>query len=91
MLDAPMADGAPRKKSKLTQVGDAAKRAAMREALLAELDRQGWNLTKPAAALEMGDTAAPVAIALRDLAPDVYERARSDGRISMGRPKDRTE
>lgn len=86
MLDAPMADGAPRKKSKLTQIGDAAKRAAMREALLAELDRQGWNLTKTAAALEMAGSSA-VSIALAEFAADEYEKAREDGRISMGRPK----
>lgn len=86
MLDESMPEGAPRKKSKLTQIGDAAKRAAMREALLQELERQSWNLTKTAVALDMAGSAA-VVTALGELAPEEYAAARSNGRVAMGRPK----
>lgn len=76
-----------RRKSKLTQIGDEAKKGAMRDALLAELKRQQWNLTRAAEALEMAGPSA-VITALRDLdLGDEYEAARSRGDIAPGRPK----
>jgi len=55
MIDGPMAEpGTKRRKvSTLAQVGDDAKRAAMRSLLLSTLKAQGWNLTATAKALGM--------------------------------------
>ncbi len=75
-----------RKKSKLTQIGDDAKKAVMRKALLAELRRQGWNLTRTAEALDIL-TASAVIRAIKDLGlDDEYEAARRRGDVAPGRP-----
>ena len=75
-----------RKKSKLTQVGDDAKRDAMRKALLAELKRQDWNLTHTATALDLM-TPSAVIRAIHDLGlDDEYEGAKADGKVAPGRP-----
>jgi hypothetical protein len=72
----------PKKKAKrsLADIGKAAARRAQRDALLAELEAQEWNLTATA---EVFGMAGPNVIrALKDLAPDEYEKARKHGRIS---------
>jgi transcriptional regulator with GAF, ATPase, and Fis domain len=75
-----------RKKSKLTQVGDEAKRDAMRKALLVELKRQNWNLTHTATALELM-TPSAVIRAIHELGlDDEYEGARAEGKVAPGRP-----
>lgn len=47
-----------RKKSKLTQVGDAAKLEAERALLLKTLKANDWNLSATARELEMGDASS---------------------------------
>lgn len=75
------ADG--RQKSKLTLEGERCAAEGKRALLLKTLERHGWNLTATAAALEMG-FAQSVVRALNELAPEEYEAARRDGRISPG-------
>lgn len=79
----------PRKKSLLTLAGDAARAKAQRELLLKTLRAHDWNLTATAEALEM-TSAADVARALRELAPEEYESARERGDISRATRADRT-
>lgn len=82
---------AGRKRSVLTEVGEEAKRAAMRKRLIAELRSQGWNFTKTAEALGMGNGssgASNVSRALKDLAPEEYAAAKADGRITNYRRDD---
>lgn len=79
-----------RKLSALTEIGERAKYAAMREALLTELRRHDWNLTHTAEALRMGTTAAPVWKAIRELDLSAeYEKAKARGKAQPGRPKPR--
>jgi transcriptional regulator with GAF, ATPase, and Fis domain len=76
-----------RKKSKLSQRGDEAKRKAMREYLLESLQANDWNLSQTARSLEMGDGATPVITAIRNLGLEKqYEAARKRGDIAPGRP-----
>lgn len=70
--------------SRLKEIGDAAKRAA----LLAACERLGWHLGNVAAEFGMAD-AGSVGTALRGLAPEVYAAAKADGRIKQGRRKTR--
>lgn len=80
------ADG--RAKSKLTLAGEEGALRAKRELLLKTLDDNGWNLSATARELEMA-TAGAVIRALNELAPDDYDRAKRDGRVSPGkRPLD---
>ena len=65
--------------SRLTDIGNAAKRAA----LLATLERHGWHCGNAAA--ELGMDAGALGAALRALAPEVYAAAKRDGRITQGR------
>jgi transcriptional regulator with GAF, ATPase, and Fis domain len=53
--------------NKLSEVGRAAAWQAMREALLAALERNRWALAYTARELGMGDIAAPVVRAIQDL------------------------
>jgi transcriptional regulator with GAF, ATPase, and Fis domain len=72
-----MTTSTPRKKSLLTQAGDAAKLDAERKLLRRTLRAHGWNLTHTAAALEMGSpTAVLHAIDRYDLRAE-YERHRA--------------
>lgn len=65
-----------RKKSKLTQAGDAAKWETERALLLKTLKAKGWNLTHTATELEMGSpTAVLHALDRYDLRGD-YEKHR---------------
>lgn len=76
---------AGRKRSALTEAGEEAKRDAMRKLLLRTLKEQGWNLTRTAEALRMGEgsgAASNVAKALLELAPEEYAAAKADGRIT---------
>ena len=67
---------APRPKSKLSQVGDAAKLAAERKLLLKTLRANAWNLSATARALGMTDASSVLrAVARYDLTAE-YERAR---------------
>jgi len=71
---------AGRRKSKLTQAGEAAQRGL----LLATLKECGWNLTATAEALEMGDPSA-VLRSIKVLGLDEeYEAAKARGAISPG-------
>lgn len=80
------ADG--RVKSKLTLAGEEGALRAKRDLLLITLDANGWNLSATARDLDMS-TAGAVIRALNELAPDEYERAKRDGRVSPGkRPLD---
>lgn len=76
-----------RRVSRFTRVGNDAKAAAQRKLLLDTLKQNGWNLTATAEALEMA-ALANVIRALQELAPDEYEAARRDGRISPGNRRD---
>lgn len=76
-----------RKVSLFTRVGNEAKATAQRRLLLDTLKQNGWNLTATAEALEMA-ALANVIRALQELAPDEYEAARRDGRISPGNRRD---
>lgn len=73
-----------RRKSALTRIGDEAKRDAMRKALLKSLRENDWNLTVTAEAMEMASNVSVIQ-ALQDLAPEEYEAAKADGRISPGK------
>lgn len=76
-----------RKRSAFAEIGRAAAKEAQRKALLGALKSNGWNLTAAGETLEMGAGAAAgtaVIRALKELAPDEYENARNDGRISQG-------
>lgn len=71
----------PRLPSKLTEIG----RAAMRQALLEELERTGWNLSKVAETLGL-DTAGNVTRTMQNIGMGEHlERARADRRIRPGR------
>lgn len=72
----------PAKKRTFAEIGRAAARAAQREALLAALEKHGWSLTRAGEALGMLQPA--VVRALKDLAPEEYEKAKTDGRIVPG-------
>lgn len=76
------ADGRP--KSKLTLAGEEGAIRAKRELLLKTLDATGWNFSATAGALEMSGTPAVIR-ALTEVAPDEYERAKKDGRVSQGK------
>lgn len=81
------AESEGRKVSRFTRVGNDAKAAAQRKLLLDTLKQNGWNLTATAEALEMS-ALTNVIRALQELAPDEYEAARRDGRISPGNRRD---
>lgn len=95
MLCAPMAS--PKKTTKkpstkaatktkgltFAEAGRRAAKAAQRELLLKTLDELNWNLTKTADALAMG-ARGNVIRALRELAPEEYERAKADERVKPG-------
>lgn len=66
-----------RKKSKLTQVGDAAKLDAERAFLLKTLKAKAWNLTHTADELEMGDASAVLRALDRYGIRDEYEKRRA--------------
>jgi transcriptional regulator with GAF, ATPase, and Fis domain len=74
------------KKPTLTDIGREAARKAQRDALLAELRAQEWNLT--ATAKELGlNNGSNVIRSIRALGlDDEYERARQRGDIAPGRP-----
>lgn len=74
------ADGRP--KSKLTLAGEESALRTKRELLLHTLKQHDWNLTATAEALDMG-FAQSVVRALHELAPEEYELAKADGRISQ--------
>lgn len=78
--DPTRADGAPT----FAEIGREAAREAQRKALLRTLKAHDWNLAHTAAALGMG-TASAVIRALKALAPEEYESARTDGRVRAGR------
>ena len=66
----------------LTEIG----RDAQRAALLEELERQGWNLSRTAAALGLTGP-SNVTRALKTLGlEDEYEAAKARGDIAPGRP-----
>jgi hypothetical protein len=70
-----------RKKSKLVQAGDEAKRLAMRALLLETLVLCRWNLTATAEALEMGQSSA-VLRAIREVGLEQhYEKARNNSDV----------
>lgn len=72
-----------RPKSGLVEIGE----DAMRAALLAELQRQGWNLTRTAEALRMSAPSNVIrAIKSLDLEAE-YEAAKARGEARPGRPK----
>lgn len=74
-----------RKKSLFTRVGDEAKATAQKALLLKTLKANDWNMTKTGEALEMGTGAGAgtaVIRALKELAPEEYERAKADDRVS---------
>lgn len=72
-----------RARSLYAQTGDDARREAQRKLLLKTLKEQDWNLTATAEALGMAGSSAVIK-ALRDVAPDEYEKARDDRRVSQG-------
>lgn len=74
-----------RERSAFAQVGEEARREAQRKLLLRTLKEHGWNLTKTAEALGMGAMQA-VTRALKDLAPEEYAAAKTDGRITNYHP-----
>lgn len=81
---------APKKTSKkaaakltFAEIGRAAAKEAQRAALLAALEENAWNLTATAEALGMGGR-ANIIRALKELAPDEYERARDKGLVRPG-------
>jgi len=78
---------AARKQSKLTLAGDEASKLARRTLLITTLGACGWNLARTAAALDLA-SGADVIRALKELAPEEYDAARADGRISPGRRAD---
>lgn len=66
--------------SKLVEIG----RAAQRQALLAELEARGWNLTRAANSLGLGGSANALRL-IRSLGLTAeYERARSKGLVRVG-------
>ncbi len=64
------------------EVGRDAARDAQRRVLLEALEAHAWNMTASAEALGMG-AGANVIRALKALAPEEYEAARLDGRVSQ--------
>lgn len=72
------------KKPSLTEIGRQAAKDAQRRALLAELDANDWNLTATAEALQVSGGSPNIIRALKQLAPDEYEAAKTDGRVSPG-------
>lgn len=87
MLGAVAKEQEGRKKSLLTRIGDEAKRAAMRKALLKALRENNWNLTATAEALEMTSNVSVIQ-ALQDLASDEYAEAKASGKISPGKRRE---
>lgn len=77
---------AKKKTRSLAEIGREASQNAQRIALLAELEAQGWNLTATAEAF--GIAGPNVIRALKSLAPEEYEKARRDGRISPANRRD---
>lgn len=77
-------EAAGRKESVFTRVGNEAKAEAQRKLLLRTLADHDWSLKATAEALEMGALASVIR-ALKELAPDEYEAAQSDGRIKPGK------
>ncbi len=69
------------------EVGREAAREAQRKVLLEALDAHAWNMTVTAEALGMG-TGANVTRAVKQLAPEEYEAAKADGRISPANRRD---
>jgi transcriptional regulator with GAF, ATPase, and Fis domain len=63
------------------EVGREAAREAQRKVLLESWKANGWNMTATAEALGMGSGPAVIR-ALKTLAPDEYEAAKTDGRVS---------
>jgi len=63
------------------EVGREAAREAQRKVLLEAWEAHAWNMTATAEALSMGDGTAVIR-ALKALAPEEYEAAKKDGRIS---------
>ncbi len=83
---APGAKEVPRV-SVLSEVGDEARRKAVREALLKALRATDWNLTAAGESLRMDRQ--NVIRALKEFAPDEYAKAKADGRVVPGkRPAD---
>lgn len=66
----------PRKKSKLSQHGDAAKHAAERDMLLKSLRAHAWNLTHTARDLDIIDASTVLRAIDRYELRDEYERER---------------
>lgn len=73
-----------RKTSKLTRAGDDASRLTRRTLLLTTCETLAWNLTRVAEALELA-TASDVIRALKELAPEEYEAARTRGDVATRR------
>jgi transcriptional regulator with GAF, ATPase, and Fis domain len=69
------------------EVGREAAREAQRKVLLEALAAHAWNMTVTAESLGMG-TGANVTRALKQLAPEEYEAAKADGRISPANRRD---
>ena len=63
------------------EIGREAAREAQRKVLLEALEAHAWNMTATGETLGMG-TGANVIRALKQLAPEEYEAAKVDGRIS---------
>ncbi len=76
------ADG--RVKSKLTIAAEEAALAAKRGLLLSTLNANNWNFARTAEALDLPGTPGVIR-ALKESAPDEYERARKDGRVAPGK------
>ena len=71
-----------KRRSKLSEAGDAARRAAMRSLLIEALTACAWNLSATATRLGMS-SAADVLRAVTDLElTDLLELARSQGKVS---------
>lgn len=68
-------------KLSLAEIGRRAAKDAQRKALLDALVANDWNLTRTAEALLVHGTGNLIRM-LKDLAPDEYEAAKADGRIS---------
>ncbi|MDB4930079.1 MAG: hypothetical protein JWM10_2563 [Myxococcaceae bacterium] len=63
------------------EVGREAAREAQRKVLLESWKAHDWNMTATAEALGMGDGTAVIR-ALKALAPEEYDAAKKDGRVS---------
>lgn len=63
--------------------GDEGRRAAQRALLERVLAEHDWNMAHAAAALGLSGSPGVIR-ALKNVAPDLYEAARADGRIRAG-------